>query len=63
MDIEAPPNADWLEKYRYHIPVLHLNGKFLLWHKLDLELLDTRLTELESRADDKHKTGRVDSSS
>ena len=32
--IDREENNVWSQKYRYDIPVLHLNGKFLMKHKV-----------------------------
>ncbi|KAI9228353.1 MAG: hypothetical protein DHS80DRAFT_30922 [Piptocephalis tieghemiana] len=36
VDIHAPGNEQWL-KYAFDIPVLHVNGRFLLQHRIDDE--------------------------
>ena len=36
VDITAPGNERWFERYKYDIPVLHLNGRFLAKHRLQL---------------------------
>ncbi|XP_033107102.1 glutaredoxin-like protein C5orf63 homolog [Anneissia japonica] len=38
VDIEAKGNKIWFEKYRYDIPVFHLNGQFLMKHRADEKL-------------------------
>ena len=47
VDIEAPGNEAFRELYKYDIPVLFLEGQYLCKHRLDAELLDRRLKELE----------------
>jgi len=37
VDIEAPQNLSWHEKYRYDIPVIHLNEKEIFRHRLKEE--------------------------
>eukprot|EP00795_Rhopilema_esculentum_P005908 gene5908-11246_t len=34
IDIGDEKNSLWFEKYKYDIPVIHLNGKFLMKHKV-----------------------------
>lgn len=46
--ITEPENKDVYERYRYDIPVLHLNGQFLCKHRLDANLLDSKLSDLNS---------------
>jgi len=43
VDIRRPENQKWFGKYRYEIPVFHLNGKFLMKHRVDLKLLEEHL--------------------
>merc|ERR1711894_150970 len=45
VDIEEDGEDEWFEKYRYEIPVFHLNGKFLMKHKVNMKLLDRKLKE------------------
>ncbi len=45
VDATAPGNEKWLEEYRHHIPVVHLNGKEILRHGVD----ERRLRELLRR--------------
>jgi hypothetical protein len=47
VDIELPSNEQWWEMYKYEIPVFHLNGKFLMKHRVNVKLLDRKLKELE----------------
>lgn len=35
VDITLPENKPWFKKYKYDIPVLHINGKFMLKHRFD----------------------------
>ncbi|XP_071965740.1 glutaredoxin-like protein C5orf63 homolog isoform X2 [Antedon mediterranea] len=37
VDIEEKGNEMWFDKYRYDIPVFHLNGRFLMKHRADEE--------------------------
>ncbi|RVE48843.1 hypothetical protein evm_006493 [Chilo suppressalis] len=48
VDITETENIRWLKLYRYDIPVLFLNGRFLSKHKLDTQLLKRRLTDIEN---------------
>lgn len=48
VDITKPENRKYFKEYRYDIPVLHINGEFLCMHRLDAELLDTKLNELQN---------------
>ena len=41
--IDEPTNKEWFKLYRYDIPVLHLNGRFLMKHCIDEELLKKEL--------------------
>lgn len=52
--IDITKNDDLFGLYRYEIPVLHLNGKFLCKHKLNVELLDGKLKEIENKNHDKY---------
>lgn len=45
IDISLPENRKWYGTYRFDIPVFHLNGKFLMKHRVDLSLLEQRLAE------------------
>lgn len=47
VDITVPENIDWWEKYKYDIPVFHLNGKFLMKHKVNFKLLNDKLKSFE----------------
>ncbi|XP_050348840.1 acetyl-CoA acetyltransferase, mitochondrial isoform X1 [Nymphalis io] len=48
VDITKKENLRWLRLYRYDIPVLFFNGKFLCKHRLDHDLLQKRLQDLEN---------------
>lgn len=41
--IDIPENKEWFEKYKYHIPVIHLDGQFLMRHRVDERLLKEAL--------------------
>uniref|UniRef100_A0A8C6X0Y2 Glutaredoxin-like protein n=1 Tax=Naja naja TaxID=35670 RepID=A0A8C6X0Y2_NAJNA len=47
IDITLPNHSVWLEKYKYEIPVFHLNGKFLMKHQVDKQKLENHLLNLE----------------
>lgn len=47
VDITKKENLRWLRLYRHDIPVLFLNGHFLCMHKLDKDILERRLVNLE----------------
>lgn len=46
IDITKPENREYFKRYRYDIPVLHINGEFLCMHRLDAQLLETKLIEI-----------------
>jgi len=48
VDIEAPENVRFKELYQYEIPVLFLEGHFLCKNRLNVALLDRRLSVLET---------------
>lgn len=48
VDITKPENQKYYRQYKYDIPVLHINGEFLCMHRLDAELLDTKLNEIQN---------------
>lgn len=48
VDITHRGNLKYLRLYRYDIPVLYLNGQFLCMHRLNSELLNAKLTEIET---------------
>lgn len=47
VDITMKENLRWLRLYRHDIPVLFLNGQFLCMHKLNKDILESRLAKLE----------------
>lgn len=49
VDITKPENRQYFKQYKYDIPVLHINGEFLCMHRLDTELLITKLNELQEK--------------
>ena len=44
--IDVTENEEWFRRYRYDIPVLHLNGRLLMMHRVDEDKLRTALEEL-----------------
>uniref|UniRef100_A0A6J0TD33 Glutaredoxin-like protein n=1 Tax=Pogona vitticeps TaxID=103695 RepID=A0A6J0TD33_9SAUR len=51
IDITLPHHSAWFEKYKYDIPVFHLNGQFLMKHRVDTEKLEDQLLKLEMQDD------------
>ena len=49
VDIKAKGNETWFEKYRYEIPVFHLNGSFLMKHRVNEEILERELSKFEEQ--------------
>lgn len=47
VNILEKENVKFLRLYRYDIPVLMLNGQLLCMHRLNTDLLEQRLTEIE----------------
>lgn len=47
IDITKKENIHYLRLYRLDIPVLHLNNQFLCMHKLNRDLFEKRLLEIE----------------
>ena len=45
--IDAPGNEDWWERYKYDIPVFHINGEYLMKHRVNERLLLKRLDQLK----------------
>ncbi|XP_067289487.1 glutaredoxin-like protein C5orf63 homolog [Pseudorasbora parva] len=43
VDITLPENRVWFDRYRYDIPVFHLNGQFLMMHRVNSTLLERHL--------------------
>ncbi len=52
VDITKSENRDWYMKFRYDIPVFHLNGKYLMKHRVDTTLLEQELTALSNTSSD-----------
>nr|XP_013805976.1 PREDICTED: glutaredoxin-like protein C5orf63 homolog isoform X3 [Apteryx mantelli mantelli] len=51
VDITLPENSSWYDKYKYDIPVFHLNGNFLMKHRVDIQKFEDQLTKLELQND------------
>ncbi|KAI3367360.1 hypothetical protein L3Q82_026169 [Scortum barcoo] len=47
VDISLPENRVWFDRYRWDIPVFHLNGQFVMKHRVDVVLLDKLLRDAE----------------
>lgn len=48
VDITAPENRSWWRAYRYDIPVFHFNGRFIMKHKADLDILNNALKDFNN---------------
>ncbi|XP_064258816.1 glutaredoxin-like protein C5orf63 homolog [Passer domesticus] len=51
VDITLPENSAWYDKYKYDIPVFHLNGKFLMKHRVDVRKFEDQLRKLELQSE------------
>lgn len=49
VDITLPGNSAWYERYKFDIPVFHLNGQFLMMHRVDISKLEKQLQKLEQQ--------------
>ncbi|XP_036884426.1 glutaredoxin-like protein C5orf63 homolog isoform X2 [Sturnira hondurensis] len=49
VDITLPENSTWYERYKFDIPVFHLNGKFLMMHRVNISKLEKQLQKLEQQ--------------
>ncbi|KAK3522163.1 hypothetical protein QTP70_026980 [Hemibagrus guttatus] len=47
VDITLPENSVWYDRYKYDIPVFHLNGQFLMMHRVSIAVLEKRLAKAE----------------
>ncbi|XP_077394824.1 glutaredoxin-like protein C5orf63 homolog [Festucalex cinctus] len=45
VDISLPENRAWRDKYKWDIPVFHLNGRFVMKHRVDVDLLHKLLDD------------------
>ncbi|XP_065671957.1 glutaredoxin-like protein C5orf63 homolog [Hydra vulgaris] len=50
IDITAAGNQTWFEKYKYEIPVIHLNGKEIMRHKVFKKVLIDALDILKNKS-------------
>ncbi|KAJ2762254.1 hypothetical protein IWQ56_005084, partial [Coemansia nantahalensis] len=46
VDIRRPGNERWFDEYKYDVPVVHANGEFLLWHRVDVPATIAKLKAL-----------------
>ncbi|XP_068616252.1 glutaredoxin-like protein C5orf63 homolog isoform X1 [Brachionichthys hirsutus] len=49
VDITLPENRAWFDRYRWDIPVFHLNGQFVMKHRVDVVLMERLLQEAEAQ--------------
>ncbi|XP_059772978.1 glutaredoxin-like protein C5orf63 homolog isoform X1 [Balaenoptera ricei] len=49
VDITLPENSAWYDRYKFDIPVFHLNGQFLMMHRVDVSKLEKQLQKLEQQ--------------
>jgi len=49
VDITLAENKSWHEKYCFDIPVIYLNGMYLMRHRVDTKLLKRKLDELDKK--------------
>ncbi|XP_061071832.1 glutaredoxin-like protein C5orf63 homolog [Conger conger] len=47
VDITRPENSAWYDRYKYDIPVFHLNGQFLMMHRVNVAVLEKSLARIE----------------
>ena len=47
--IDVPGNEAWYDRYKYDIPVMHLDGDLLMMHRVDENKLRTALDKLKTR--------------
>ncbi|XP_076876122.1 glutaredoxin-like protein C5orf63 homolog [Brachyhypopomus gauderio] len=47
VDITLPENSVWHDRYKHDIPVFHLNGQFLMMHRVNTIILEKRLAKAE----------------
>ncbi|XP_073532745.1 glutaredoxin-like protein C5orf63 homolog isoform X3 [Phyllobates terribilis] len=51
VDITLPENMAWYDRYKHDIPVFHLNGQFLMMHRVNIKKLERYLSKLEQEDD------------
>ncbi|CAB3978444.1 Hypothetical predicted protein [Paramuricea clavata] len=49
VDITLAENKTWFDKYKYDIPVFHLEGHYLMRHRVHHGLLHKKLDEFYNR--------------
>ncbi|KAB0356877.1 hypothetical protein FD754_001033 [Muntiacus muntjak] len=49
VDITLPENSAWYDRYKFDIPVFHLNGQFLMMHRVNISKLEKQLQKLEQQ--------------
>ncbi|XP_004586664.2 glutaredoxin-like protein C5orf63 homolog [Ochotona princeps] len=49
VDITLPENSAWYDRYKFDIPVFHLNGQFLMMHRVNTSKLEKQLLKLEQQ--------------
>ncbi|XP_030744746.2 glutaredoxin-like protein C5orf63 homolog isoform X1 [Echinops telfairi] len=49
VDITLPQHSAWYERYKFDIPVFHLNGQFLMMHRVNISKLEKQLLKLEQQ--------------
>ncbi|XP_058296525.1 glutaredoxin-like protein C5orf63 homolog isoform X2 [Hylobates moloch] len=50
VNITLPENSVWYERYKFDIPVFHLNGQFLMMHQVNTSKLEKQLLKLEQQS-------------
>ncbi|XP_012303519.2 glutaredoxin-like protein C5orf63 homolog isoform X1 [Aotus nancymaae] len=50
VNITLPENSAWCERYKFDIPVFHLNGQFLMMHRVNTSKLEKQLLKLEQQS-------------
>ncbi|XP_044513542.1 glutaredoxin-like protein C5orf63 homolog isoform X2 [Gracilinanus agilis] len=50
VDITLPENSAWYDRYKFDIPVFHLNGQFLMMHRVNFSKLEKQLRKLEQQS-------------
>lgn len=48
--IDVPENKEWFKKYKYDIPVFHLNGTLFMMHRVDEDKLRAALEKLKNES-------------
>uniref|UniRef100_A0A8C6A4Q0 Glutaredoxin-like protein n=1 Tax=Marmota marmota marmota TaxID=9994 RepID=A0A8C6A4Q0_MARMA len=49
VDITLPENSAWYERYKFDIPVFHLNDQFLMKHRVNTSKLEKQLLKFEQQ--------------